>query len=390
MMAYIYKVVFDFIYCMINNCFRIKKKELFDIDLQWFAAEDEGRTEDPTEHKIKKAREEGKVAKSVEFTSAIILIFGIVTIGILSNYILSNAMDMVKYFFSNSAEIDITTDHGLVLVFYNYFLKMTVPVVLVVFIAALLANLLQVGFLFTAKPIVPDFSKIVPRFGKFFKKAMFSQEALFNLGKSIFKIIVISIVVYINISSEMNRMFNLLHMPFLVSVGFVASIAFRIVVEAAIILLVFSIFDYMFQRKLHRESLKMSKQEIKEERKMMEQDPLVKSRLRERMREILTRNMMKAVPEADVVITNPTHFAVAMEWDRLKMPAPVVVAKGADHIALRIKEIALENNVPVVENKPLARALHSEVEIGDAIPEQYYEVMATILAQVYKLSGKTA
>jgi flagellar biosynthesis protein FlhB len=390
MMAYIYKVVFDLIYCMINNCFRIKKKELFDIDLQWFAAEDEGRTEDPTEHKIKKAREEGKVAKSVEFTSAIILIFGIVTIGILSNYILSNAMDMVKYFFSNSAEIDITTDHGLVLVFYNYFLKMTVPVVLVVFIAALLANLLQVGFLFTAKPIVPDFSKIVPRFGKFFKKAMFSQEALFNLGKSIFKIIVISIVVYINISSEMNRMFNLLHMPFLVSVGFVASIAFRIVVEAAIILLVFSIFDYMFQRKLHRESLKMSKQEIKEERKMMEQDPLVKSRLRERMREILTRNMMKAVPEADVVITNPTHFAVAMEWDRLKMPAPVVVAKGADHIALRIKEIALENNVPVVENKPLARALHSEVEIGDAIPEQYYEVMATILAQVYKLSGKTA
>lgn len=384
------RIIFIIFNCNLKSFFKKKDYDLFHIDLQWFAAEDEGRTEEPTEHKIKKAREEGKVAKSVEFTSAIILLFGIVTIGILSNYILKNSLDMIKYFFTNSVEIDITTDNGLVLIFYRYFLKLTVPVVLVVFLAALIANLLQVGFLFTAKPIVPDFSKIVPRFGKFFKKAMFSQEALFNLGKSIFKIIVIGILVYLNISSEMNKMLNLLHMPFLVSVGFVASIAFRIVVEAAIILLLFSIFDYMFQRKLHRESLKMSKQEIKEERKMMEQDPLVKSRLRERMRDLLTRNMMRAVPEADVVITNPTHYAVAMEWDRVKMPAPVVVAKGMDKIAQKIKEIALENTVPVVENKPLARALYSEVEIGDAIPEKYYEVMATILAQVYKLSGKSA
>ena len=372
------------------GCQNKKTKNLFNAHLQWFAAEDEGRTEDPTEHKIRKAREEGKVVKSVEFSSAIILLFGIVTLGILSDYILKNSLDMIKYFFTYSTEIDITADNSLVLIFFQYFLKLTVPTMLVVFIAALLANLMQVGFLFTIKPIVPDFSKIIPKFGKFFKKALFSQEALFNFAKSIFKVVVIVIVVYINITSELDRMFNLLTMPFLISVGFVASIAFRIVVESAIILLVFSFFDYMFQKKLHRESLKMSKQEIKEERKMMEQDPLIKGRLRERMREILTQNMMKAVPKADVVITNPTHYAIAMEWDRIKMPAPLVVAKGADKIALKIKEIAMDNSVPVVENKPLARALYSEVEIGDIIPERYYEVMATILAQVYKLNGKTA
>ncbi len=367
-----------------------KLKNLFNVHLQWFAAEDEGRTEDPTEHKIKKAREDGKVAKSAEFTSAIILLFGIVTLGIFSNYILKNSLDVIRYFFTNAAQIDITTDNSLIIVFYQYFLKITVPVVLVVFIAAIMANLLQVGFLFTVKPIIPDFSKIIPKFGKFFKKALFSQEAMFNLGKSLFKIIVIGIIVYLNITSEINKLFNLLTMPFLVSVGFVASIAFRIFVEVAVLLLVFSIFDYMFQKKLHKESIKMSKQEIKEERKMMEQDPLTKSRLKERMREILSRNMMKSVPQADVVITNPTHFAIAMEWDKIKMAAPVVVAKGVDNIALKIKEIALENEVPVIENKPLARALYSEVEIGDIIPEKYYEVMATILAQVYKLNGKTA
>jgi flagellar biosynthetic protein FlhB len=132
----------------------------------------------------------------------------------------------------------------------------------------------------------------------------------------------------------------------------------------------------------------MSRQELKEERRMYEGDPLIKSRLRDRMRELLTRNMMRAVPKADVVITNPTHYSVAIEYDRLVMEAPLVTAKGVDAIALKIREIARENEVPLVENKPLARTLYQEVEIGDAVPEKYYEVMAIILAEVYKMAGR--
>jgi flagellar biosynthetic protein FlhB len=148
--------------------------------------------------------------------------------------------------------------------------------------------------------------------------------------------------------------------------------------------------DYLFQRRQHLESLKMSRQEIKEERRMYEGDPLVRSRLREKMRELLTRNMMKAVPRADVVITNPTHYSVAVEWNRLLMQAPTVTAKGVDAVALAIREVAREAKVPLVENKPLARTLYNEVEIGESIPEKYYEVMAVILAEVYRLSGKMA
>jgi flagellar biosynthetic protein FlhB len=360
------------------------------VHLQWFAAEDEGRTEEPTEHKLRKAREEGKVAKSMEFTSALVLLFGIATLGVLGGYLLRNAADMIRYFLIQSCEMDITRDRGLSRAFFTYFLRLVVPTMLVVYIAALMGNIFQVGFLFSAKPITPDFNRIVPRFGRFFKRALFSGEAAFNLGKSIFKIIVIAVIAVLNIRLRLPEITNLVTAPLLVSLKLIAGLAFRIIVEASLAMLLLAIPDYMFQRRQHRESLKMSRQELKEERKMYEGDPLIKSRMRERMQELLTRNMMRAVPQADVVITNPTHFAVAMEWNRRIMEAPTVVAKGADEIAGKIREIAKENDVPVVENKPLARALYQEVEIGDAIPEKFYEVMAMILAEVYKLQGKTA
>jgi flagellar biosynthetic protein FlhB len=369
---------------------RLKTAALAEVHLQWFAAEDEGRTEEPTEHKLRKAREEGKVAKSVEFTSALVLLFGIATLGILAGYLLRSAADMIRYFLAQSCEMDITRDRGLTTAFFTYFLRLVVPTMLVVFVAALMGNIFQVGFLFTAKPITPDFNRIVPRFGRFFKRALFSGEAAFNLGKSIFKILVIATIAVLNIRAHIPHIANLVTSPLLMSLRLIAGLAFRIIVEASLAMLLLAIPDYMFQRRQHRESLKMSRQELKEERKMYEGDPLIKSRMRERMQEMLTRNMMRAVPQADVVITNPTHFAVAMEWNRQLMEAPTVVAKGADEIAAKIREIAKENDVPLVENKPLARTLYREVEIGDVIPEKFYEVMAMILAEVYKLQGKTA
>ena len=195
-------------------------------------------------------------------------------------------------------------------------------------------------------------------------------------------------IAYLNVRGELARIVNLAALPYQMGFRLIASVAFRIIVESALALLVLSLPDYLFQRRQHLESLKMSKQEIKEERRMYEGDPLVRSRLREKMRELLTRNMMKAMPKADVVITNPTHYSVAIQWNRLIMDAPTVTAKGVDAIALKIREVAREASVPVVENKPLARILYYEVEIGESIPEKYYEVMAVILAEVYRLSGK--
>ncbi len=372
----------------IRAAFELPKDTPFEIDIQWFAAEDEGRTEEPTEHKLRKAREEGKVVKSVEFTSAIILLFSIVVIGLFSSSFLKTMIDMLRYFVLHATEMDVRTDSNIWKAFIWFFIRLITPVFFVAFVAALLSNIFQVGFFFTVKPIVPDFKRIVPRFGKFFKKALFSGEAAFNLGKSIFKVVFIGVIAYLNIRAELPRLAKMVEMPFFRSFSLTAGIAFRIIIEAAVALLVLAIPDYMFQRHLHIESLKMSKQEIKEERRMYEGDPLVKSRLRERMRALLTQNMLRNVPKADVVITNPTHFAVAMEWNRVTMTAPTVIAKGADHIAFKIREIAEENAVPIVENKPLARALYSEVEIGDEIPEKFYEAMATILAQIYRMNGR--
>ncbi len=360
----------------------------FDVHLQWFAAEDEGRTEEPTEHKLRKAREEGKVAKSVEVSSSLVLLFGIATLGLVSSYLLRNVLSMLRFFLQHSTELDITTDAGLVPAFYSYFLRMALPVMLVAFLAAFMGNVIQVGFLFTAKPITPDLDRIIPRFGRFFRRALFSGEAAFNLGKTLLKVAVIFVLAFLNIRAAMPKLVRMMDMSQLVAFRLIASIAFRIVVEAALAMLVMAVPDYMFQRRQHRESLKMSRQEVKEERRMYEGDPLIKSRLRERMRELLARTMMRAVPRADVVITNPTHYSVAVEYDRLIMEAPTVTAKGVDAIALKIREVARENEVPLVENKPLARTLYQEVDIGEAIPEKYYEVMAIILAEVYKMNGR--
>jgi flagellar biosynthetic protein FlhB len=361
----------------------------FDVHLQWFAAEDEGRTEEPSEHKLRKAREEGKVARSGEVTSSLLLLVGIATLGLLGTHILRVMIEMITFFLSNSASPNAFSG-GLAPAFMSFFIKLTLPVLAVLFLVAILGNVIQVGFLFTVKPITPDLGRIVPHFGRWLRRSVGSPEALFNLAKSIVKVAVIAVIAYLNIRGEIPRLTRLALAPFFSGVTVIAQIAFRLVLEVAIALLAFSAVDYWFQRRQHLESLKMSKQEVKEERKMYEGDPLTRSRLRERMREIMRRNMLKAVPKADVVITNPTHFAVALEYNRAVMPAPIVVAKGADVMAAKIREVASDNGVAIIENKPLAQALYREVEIGDAIPEKFYEAMSTILAEVYRLSGRSA
>ena len=360
----------------------------FGVHLQWFAAEDEGRTEEPTEHKLRKAREEGKVARSVELASALVLLLAIATMAVVAGSFLKNTAQMLRYFFGISGSGELSGQ--VVQAFYSYLLRLVAPVLIVTFLAAFLGNVLQVGFLFSVKPITPDVNRILPNLGRFFRRALFSGEAAFNLAKNILKIAVVFVIAYLNVRGELSRILRLGDGSWQQGFRLISAVSLRIIVESAIAMLVLAVPDYLFVRRQHLESLKMSRQEIKEERRMYEGDPLVRSRLREKMRELLTRNMLKAVPRADVIITNPTHYSVAVEWNRLLMAAPTVTAKGVDAVAMKIREAALEAKVPLVENKPLARTLYHEVEIGDAIPERYYEVMAVILAEVYRLNGKAA
>ncbi len=360
-----------------------------DIHLQWFASpEEEGRTEEPSEYKLRKAREEGRVAKSQDLVAAIGLLLTAVTLAILAPWMLETLREMLVLFLKLSTESDIVTDGALAAgLFFRYLLRLLLPLASVGVLAALFGNILQVGFLFSVKPITPDFKKVVPRLGQYFQR-IFSMEGLYNLGKSILKIAIIGTVAWILVNGELERLRNLYLAPFWTSVKLVSGMILKLILAVAVTLLALSIPDYMFQRRQFLERMKMTKQEVKEERKMHEGDPQVKGRLRERMRDLLTRNMAVNVPKADVVITNPTHFAVALEWDRESMAAPMVTAKGMDEAALRIRRIAEDARVPVVENRPLARALYAETEIGQVIPEKYYQAIAAVLAHVYALSDK--
>ncbi len=368
----------------------LTQDENFAIHLQWFAAEDEGRTEEPTEQKIRKAREEGKVAKSSDLTASLVLLFPLILIGILSPYMVRTMKSMLEYFLNIAVEADVTTAGTISRAFVGYFAKLTLPVMGTAFLSALLANLFQVGFLFSTKAIQPDFKKISPDIVKWAQRVMFSAEGMFNMAKSLFKIGVIVVLAWWNVSRKVPQITNLVYGTVAEAASLIGGLAFRIMIEAALVLLVLSLPDYLFQRHQHRESLKMTKHEIKEEMKQSEGDPLIKSRLRQKMRELMTNQMMQAVPEADVVITNPTHFAVALEYRQESMSAPRVSAKGMDEVAQRIKAVARENDVPLVENVPLARGLYANVEIGDEIPEDYYTVVSEILVKIYELTGKTA
>ena len=371
-----------------NHC-DVRSTSVADIHLQWFAAEDEGRTEEPSEYKIRKAREEGRVAKSQELVGAIGLLIPASVLVVLSPWMMATLKEMLLFYFGIAMKTDITTDGPMVAAsFLSYFARLAVPLGVAGMVSAIASNMLQVGFLFSLKPITPDFSRVVPRVGQWLTKSIFSTEGLFNLAKTVAKVAIVAAVSWITISSELGKLLSSTTTPFWDAVAFVATLTMRLIIEVAVLLLVLSVPDFLFQRRQYRESLKMSREEVKEERKMMEGDPLVKSRLRQRMQELLAKNMAVNVPKADVVIANPTHYALAIEWNREAMAAPVVTAKGLDEMALRIRRIAEESGVPVVENRPLARALYADVDIGDPIPEKYYQAIAAVLASVYTASGE--
>ena len=361
---------------------------VLNMDLQWFAAEDEGRTQEPTDITYRKAREEGRVAKSQELIAAIVLLLPAITVIILAPHILLTCAEMLRFFFSRINDLNPATDGVTAMIFISYFVRMVLPVLVVAVIAGIFSNIIQVGFLFTTKPLTPDFSKVLPKFGRYFQRTMFSMEALFNMGKSIFKMLIIGAVAFTIVSSRFEELANLQRAGIWNGITLIAGLAAQLLVITAVLLLILSIPDVIFQRWQFRQSLKMTPQAAKEEIKQEDGDPEVRRRLRSRYREVLSRGQLSAVAEADVVITNPTHYSVALEYDISRMDAPKVVAKGEDDLALQIREAAKENGVPVVSHPPLTRTLYNETEVGDQIPFRYWKVVALVLAKFFSLESK--
>ena len=357
------------------------------MDLQWFAAEDEGRTQEPTDTTYRKAREEGRVAKSQELTAALGLLLPAITLVLLAPWMLRTCAEMLRFFFTRVNELDPLTDRLTAVLFISYFARLVLPVLIVAVVTALFSNMIQVGFLFTTKPLEPDFSKVLPKFGRYFQR-IFSSEGLFNLGKSVFKMGVIGTVAYLTISSKFRDLANLQTAGLWESITLIASLAARLLIFCALFLLALSIADLVFQRWQFRQSLKMTPQAAKEELKQEDGDPEVRRRLRSRYREILSRSMMQAVREADVVITNPTHYSVALFYEPLQMEGPKVVAKGEDELALRIREYAKEIGVPVVPHPPLTRLLYAETQLGDVIPRRYFAVVSTVIGRFFRFEEK--
>lgn len=367
-----------------------EKKLILPYNLQWFADGEGGeKTEPATQKKLDDARKEGKVAKSKDLTEGIALVVLFLTLKIFMGYVGERMIGifdwtlgrMAEFMKVNQAELSIKAITGLI---NNAVLEMFLivwPFFLFGFAITFLVTIYQVGWKVSLKTMEPKLSKFNPING--FKR-IFSKDSLFELLKSIVKIGIIIYIVYSNLQDEANNLFILYEISLNQAVALVGQIILDVGLEISIVFVAVGLADLFYQKWKFADEMKMTKQEVKDEYKNTEGDPQIKGRIRQKMREASQRRMMQDVPKADVVITNPTHFAVALKYDAEVSRAPIVVAKGEDFLAQKIKEIAKENKVPLVENKPLARMLYHNVDIGSEIPPELYQAVAEVLAMVYQ------
>ena len=366
------------------------KKLILPYNLQWFADGEGGeKTEPATQKKLDDARKEGKVAKSKDLTEAIALVVLFLTMKIFIGYVGERMVGIFDWTIGRMGEFVTVNQSGVTMVaigglLNNAILEMFLivwPFFLFGFAITFLITVYQVGWKVSAKTMEPKLSKFNPING--FKR-IFSKDSLFELVKSIAKVGIIFYVVYTNLKDEANNLFILYEITLEQALALVGGIILDVGLEISIIFVVVGFADFLYQKWKFSEEMKMTKQEVKDEYKNTEGDPQIKGRIRQKMREASQRRMMQDVPKADVVITNPTHFAVALKYDAEVSKAPIVVAKGEDFLAQKIKEIAKDNKVPVVENKPLARMLYHNVDVGMEIPPELYQAVAEVLAMVYQ------
>jgi len=367
---------------------------LLPLDLQMFAKEGPGgeKTEDATAKKLSDVRKEGNVAKSREIPTAATLLALFVclkfTMGFVGDRLLYTFLEYYEKIPHYTSEgIDIKGFSALITGSIIDLSIIIVPFLLAGFVVAFFSNSLQFKFQVTAKPLEPKFNKMNPING--FKR-MFSLNTLMELLKSIVKVFVIGYIAYNVFSEHVKDIYILYDISLTQGILLMYDIILELLIKVTILFIVISAADFMFQRWKFKQDNKMTKQEVKDEYKNQEGDPKVKGQQRQRMQQASQRRMMAAIPEADVVITNPTHFAVALSYKSGQGQAPIVVAKGADFLAGRIKDIAREHKVDIVENKPLARMLYYNVDLGSEIPPELYQAVAEVLAYVYQLHNRVS
>ncbi len=346
------------------------------------------KTEQPTPKRLEEAREKGNVAKSMEVNSAFSLLSGLTLLYAMSSLFYRQFAATFHSIFNGGYMVELTP--GAVQFYFIRGLE-HFGVLLLLFMGTLMvigigSNLLQVGFLFTLEPLTPKGDKLNPLKG--LKKIIFSKRSLEELVKNMLKLTIIIYVAYHAIMGYKEEFVPLMDKGPEQVISFMLTAGLKVSFRIALIFLFIAAADYAFQKYEHINNLKMTKQEVKDESKQTEGDPKIKSRIRSMQIQMSRNRMMQAVPEADVVITNPTHYAVALKYDLEKNTSPKLVAKGQNLIAQKIKEVARENDIPVVEDPPLARALYKAVEIDQEIPQKFFQGVAEILAYVYKLKNK--
>lgn len=354
------------------------------LHLQFFAGE---KTEKATPQKRQESKRKGQVAKSAEIPSALIMIGGVMLLSFLGGWLLDQILAIYRINFTQNINWEWTTANVRTLFEQMTMnaMKIMAPIMLAAVVFGILGNYVQVGSMFTTEPLMPKLDRLDPVQGA---KRIFSIRALVELAKSLMKISIIGFAAFSVLWSEKDELFLLSQKTLGASLSFIGGLTIKLALTAAAILMVLAIFDFMYQKYEFEKNIRMSKQDIKDEYKKSEGDPLIKQKIKERQRSMSMNRMIQDLPNADVLITNPTHYAIAIQYDAETMEAPKVIAMGKDHLALKIKEKAKELDIIVMENKPLARALYAQVEVGDSVPEDLFLAVAEILAYIYRLKGK--
>lgn len=363
-------------------------------NLQFFADGPGGeKTEEPTAKKLEDARKEGQVAKSKDVASALSLFALFVFLKVWTGTMATQFMELFGGIYNRFDELT-TIYNGQVsmtnftTLLSNCLLRVIIiilPVLLISFIIAFVSDYMQVKWKPTTKPLKPKFNKLNPINGV---KKLFNVQSLVELLKSILKIALIMIILYNEIENGIKLLFTIYDYTLVDSVILTGNLLISVGLKISAFFLLVAAADFGFQKWKFHKDMRMTKQEVKEEYKSVEGDPQIKGKIKRKMQEASQRRMMQNLPKADVVITNPTHYAVAIVYDKDVAEAPIVLAKGADYLAQKIKETARENNIQIVENKPLARSLFANVEIGQAVPPELYVAVAEVLAAVYRAEGR--
>lgn len=348
------------------------------------------QTEKPTGKRLSEARSRGQVAKSQDISAACIFLVAVFVLHLLFSYGLASVAGMMRTAFENLDSTDPLNIHSVWGLFARAGMSFAFLVALffgLVIVVAIVANVAQFGFLFTTYSLKPNFGKLNPLSG--IKSIFVSTQTLINLAKQLVKVTAVFLLVYMVLLDNYSQIYAVAHMSLHDLLELLNSVLFTIGLRFGILLLILGLLDYWYSKWKLTDSLKMTKWEVKEEAKAAEGNMEAKNAVKKRQREMHRKRMMAAVPRATVVVTNPTHFAVALEWDEVKMEAPVLTAKGADLMAKRIRELAIEHGVPIMENPPLARTLYERVELDTPIPPNMYAAVAQVIAFVYRLQHRT-